>query len=324
MVLDLSDQERIIILLGKVDTGKTTLALLLANKLISEGKKVAVVDADPGQSDIGPPGTLGLGFLDGKVEKLSEVSPVKLAFIGSTSPGGPFIWPTLWGLGDLVSFACRDRDIVIIDSSGLIMGKDGYTLVKSKISVVKPDVVIFLGNERDYLHLIDEFSRYTRVVVLPSPSGVRIKTLEERRSNRIKMWKAYFKNAIEVELAWNDVKVGGFPHFGVGIPLSKTAVQELSFKIGTGILWAEKCNGKLKILTVSYPERGIDAELEWIHIGSLKHTLLGLEGNEGLLDVGLVLEIDERKLLIKTPCTKIGDINKILLSKLRVDEEVFK
>lgn len=324
MVLDLNDKERVILLLGKVDTGKTTFTLLLADRLISEGKKVAIVDADPGQSDIGPPGTLGLGFPENRIDKLSDISPIKLAFVGSTSPGGPFLWPTIWGLLDLVDFARKNRDVVVIDSSGLITGRDGYILAKSKVLAIRPDLTIFLGEEREYFHLIDEFSKYTRVVVLPSPAGVRTKTIEERRTNRIRMWKAYFRGSIEVEFTWDNLRLGGFPYFGIGIPLDRMALQKMSLKFGTKVLWAEEYNGKVKILTASYPDGVIDANCEWIHIGSLRHTLLGLEGRNGLIDVGLVLDIDERRLLVKTPCTKINEVSKVLLSKLKVDEEVLK
>lgn len=324
MVLDLGEKERVILILGRVDTGKTTFTLSLANKLISDGKRIAIIDADPGQSDIGPPGTLGLGFPNSKLDKLSDLPPIKLAFIGSTSPAGPFLWPTVWGLSELVDFARKNRDVVIIDSSGLITGRDGYILTKSKVLVIRPDLVVFLGREGENLHLIKEFLRYTRVMVLPPPAGVRVKTLEERRANRIKMWKAYFRNSVEVEFMWDSLRVGGFPYFGIGIPLDRLTLQRISSKLGTKVLWAEEYNGRIKILTTSYLEGILDVNFEWIHIGSLKHTLLGLETESELIGVGIILDADEEKLLVKTPCTEIGKVSRILLSKLKVDEEVLK
>lgn len=56
-------QARLLILVGAVDTGKTTLTTCLANRSLALGYKTAVVDADVGQSDIGPPTTVGLGLL---------------------------------------------------------------------------------------------------------------------------------------------------------------------------------------------------------------------------------------------------------------------
>src|SRR5918999_822328 len=47
--------------IGEGDTGKTTLVTALANALVERGFRVAVLDADLGQSEIGPPTTIGLG-----------------------------------------------------------------------------------------------------------------------------------------------------------------------------------------------------------------------------------------------------------------------
>lgn len=319
----LSGKEKVILFLGKVDTGKTTAVTILANELISKGKKVGIIDADPGQSDIGPPGTIGLGFPEGKIDKLSDVPPVKLAFVGSTSPGGQFLWPTVWGLSHLLAFSREKRDVVLVDSSGLVTGRDGYILTKSKVLVAKPDIVFFLGDMRDYEHLVKEFSLYAKVELLPSPFGVRVKTPEERRANRIRMWRRYFMDSMEVELAWDSLEIGGFPHFGMGAPLGKEALRLLSFKVGAEVLWAEATDGRLRVLLASYPENTERLNLEWMHIGALKHTLIGLEGGDGLIDVGLVLEVNERGLLIKTPSVRIGKIRRLLVSRLKVDEEVF-
>lgn len=54
---------RPIYLLGADDTGKTTLTKELANRLILEGSKVAIIGADPGQSNRLPL-TLSLNYGD--------------------------------------------------------------------------------------------------------------------------------------------------------------------------------------------------------------------------------------------------------------------
>src|SRR5882724_8235066 len=48
------------LLVGATDRGKTTFAAMAAAILAGELSKVAVVDADIGQSEIGPPGTVGM------------------------------------------------------------------------------------------------------------------------------------------------------------------------------------------------------------------------------------------------------------------------
>ncbi len=320
----LRDFKGIILIVGGVDVGKTTFTTFLANKFFSQGGRVAIVDADPGQSDIGPPGTLGMGFLSNKVKRMSEIPPAKLAFIGSTSPAGIFTWPTIWGLNDLVLYAVSRSDVVIIDSSGLVKGKDGYILVKGKISLIRPDMVIFLGRESDYSHLIEDAQRYSRVKVLPPLPGVRKKSQEERKMNRARRWKEYFSDSIEIDLSWDSINIGGFPRFGVGMPLSKNLLSELSLELGTKVIWAENDDGVLRCMLSHPPEVESKFGIEWLTLGAIKGTLVGLEGVDGLLDVGIVVDLDETRITVKTPCNNVGDVRRVLISKLKIDREVLE
>ena len=60
-VLDVIRKEKgTVILLGATDAGKTTLAKFLIAQLSTRKIKVAFVDADIGQSYIGPPAIIGL------------------------------------------------------------------------------------------------------------------------------------------------------------------------------------------------------------------------------------------------------------------------
>ncbi|MGH7279683.1 MAG: Clp1/GlmU family protein, partial [Candidatus Rokuibacteriota bacterium] len=52
---------RVTLVVGESEAGKTSLVAALGNALIARGLSVAVVDADVGQSEIGPPATVGLG-----------------------------------------------------------------------------------------------------------------------------------------------------------------------------------------------------------------------------------------------------------------------
>jgi polynucleotide 5'-hydroxyl-kinase GRC3/NOL9 len=60
-VLNVLEKEKgTVILLGTTDTGKSTLAKFLVTHLCKRGVKVAFVDADIGQSFLGPPTAIGL------------------------------------------------------------------------------------------------------------------------------------------------------------------------------------------------------------------------------------------------------------------------
>jgi len=77
-----------LLMLGGVDVGKTCTVTSIAIRFYEQGLKVAVVDADGGQSDIGPPCCIGMGILEKRIRKLSEVPLHSLYFVGNTSPNG--------------------------------------------------------------------------------------------------------------------------------------------------------------------------------------------------------------------------------------------
>ena len=65
---------RKILVLGGVDRGKSTYCRFLTRRCLETGQRVAVVDTDVGQKDIGPPATLTLGYPE-VAQALAEVLP---------------------------------------------------------------------------------------------------------------------------------------------------------------------------------------------------------------------------------------------------------
>src|SRR5437773_5789241 len=97
---------RVVLVIGETDTGKTSFTTYLANRLLAENLSVGVVDADLGQSDIGPPTTVGLGRLCPPVERLADAEVLGLYFVGSTSPQGHLL-PTVLGTRMMTEKALR-------------------------------------------------------------------------------------------------------------------------------------------------------------------------------------------------------------------------
>ena len=97
---------RVILVIGETETGKTSFTTHLAGTLLGDHPSVAVVDADLGQSDIGPPTTVGLGRLRPPVERLADAEVVGLYFVGSTSPQGHLL-PTVLGTRMMTEKALR-------------------------------------------------------------------------------------------------------------------------------------------------------------------------------------------------------------------------
>ena len=109
---------RKILVLGGVDRGKSTYCRFLTRRCLETGQRVAVVDTDVGQKDIGPPATLTLGYPE-VAQSLAEVPPVAWYFLGATSPAGHLL-PMIVGVRQLVDTA--RAAYVIINTTGFVTG----------------------------------------------------------------------------------------------------------------------------------------------------------------------------------------------------------
>ena len=76
----------VVMLVGAPDTGKTTLAHQIMTEGVKAGRSIAYVDADVGQSTVGPPTCVGLRWINSEAD-LQDLSVAdELRFVGSTSP----------------------------------------------------------------------------------------------------------------------------------------------------------------------------------------------------------------------------------------------
>src|SRR3712207_9304063 len=75
-----------VMLVGDTDTGKSTLAIYLANIAIRHGLVPSIIDADVGQGDLAPPTAIGAAVLSKQVVDLRDVNTSLFEFVGSISP----------------------------------------------------------------------------------------------------------------------------------------------------------------------------------------------------------------------------------------------
>jgi polynucleotide 5'-hydroxyl-kinase GRC3/NOL9 len=191
-----SQSNSVAVLLGGLDSGKTTLGRAIATAGLEAGRTVAYLDADLGQKAVGPPTTVTLRM----IREPDDLAPERMRgadlmyFVGSTSPQGQLL-PLVVGVGRLLAIAGeRGADLVVVDTSGLVSGVYGQILKYHKIELLQPDVVIGLqrGEELDpILGIVRRFFD-TEVVALPVHPDVRPTSIDERAHNREAAMRAYF------------------------------------------------------------------------------------------------------------------------------------
>ncbi len=193
---------RVVLVIGESDTGKTSFTTALANKLLAEGYQVAVVDADLGQSEIGPPTTIGLGRIVTPVERLGQAEVVGLYFVGAISPQASLL-PTVTGTKTMVEKAFRlGMDRVLVDTSGLIQGELGRALKHHKIELLDPDLIICLqrGTECEYILRPYDLGTRPEIVRLTAAGDARRRSQEARRAHRDAAFQSYFQSAKSLSL----------------------------------------------------------------------------------------------------------------------------
>jgi polynucleotide 5'-hydroxyl-kinase GRC3/NOL9 len=186
----------VVMLVGGLDSGKTTLGRSLARAGMQAGHTVAFIDADLGQKTVGPPACAGFRMLRGEADLDSDavLDPDEIYFVGATSPQGQLL-PLVVGAGRLLATALEEEaGLVIVDTSGLVSGVYGQILKYHKVEQLRPDVVIGLqrGEELDpILGIIRRFFS-TDVITLPVPPEVRSTSVEERAVRREEAMRRYF------------------------------------------------------------------------------------------------------------------------------------
>ena len=209
VALEAAAQASVTLVLGTSDTGKTSLIAHLASALAARGERVAVVDADVGQSEIGPPTTVGLGRVTGPLGRLADAEVLALEFVGDTSPVR-YICETAEATGRLVRRALdAGFDRVLVDTGGLVEGPLGVALKRAKIRAADPDLVLVLQrrDESEPIARALEAAPRPRVVrLVPSPAVVR-RTATRRREHREKMLHDYFARGATIALPTSRVPI---------------------------------------------------------------------------------------------------------------------
>jgi polynucleotide 5'-hydroxyl-kinase GRC3/NOL9 len=192
---------KVVVLLGGLDSGKSTLGRAIAAVGVEAGRRVAYLDADLGQKTVGPPTAVTLRLLGdpSELEPDSMSRPDGLYFVGATSPPGQLL-PLVVGTGSMVRRAREDGvDLVVVDTSGLVSGVYGQMLKYHKIELLRPDVVIGLQRGEELAPLLGIVQRFftSEAIVLPVEPNTRSTSVDERAQNREEAFRRYFSGPLQ-------------------------------------------------------------------------------------------------------------------------------
>jgi len=224
-----------IMVIGAPDTGKSTLAQWLVNRLCQTHQRVGWLDGDIGQTTLSVPATINLAVVDGTQSRLPQL--LATVFIGSTSPRG-HTGPLLDGLRRLLKLALAAKTTaVVVDTTGMVDAHiGGGDLKAKKIELLQPDTIIALQREGELDHILDPLQTEQRFNILqcnPAEAVVR-KSPEVRSRRRQSRFQRYFQSAV-----LQQIQTGALPLFGRNqpAPMSLMALQDkLGFALALGVV----------------------------------------------------------------------------------------
>jgi len=132
-----------VLILGKGNSGKSRVCTYLVNNLIKEKFKIAVLDGDIGQSDMGPSGTVAFALASKAVTDCTN----KLAnayFVGFTSPLRAAA-RTIEGLVLMkAEILQKTIDFLVVNTDGWVAGDVAVAIKTSIIKELRPEIVVGL------------------------------------------------------------------------------------------------------------------------------------------------------------------------------------
>lgn len=319
-----------LIIFGEVDTGKTFFSTYLTNKLITNKIKPSVLDCDTGQSDIGPPSTLGLAIFDKPILFMTETKPEKLYFVGSHSPSEHFLH-YICGFTKLVNYGLKKSDIVVIDTPGWVLGDGGRMLRNSEIEILSAletnYAVILLQRDKEIEHLVRSLPQQ-KVIRLTVSKKASPTSVEERKKLREFVYKKYFSKVDKIEYKFDDI-------FTDRVYFLTGEIVENNLN-NSNVLWIEKLSGFEGLYVVSQKILS-DKEIEFLRKTyntqkirnvvekEFRNVIVGLLNKENdLICLGVIEKIDfkNKKISIFYPKgNNVEDVKIIQFGSLKLTPE---
>ena len=192
-ILGLQKRPIVTVILGGADCGKSSLCTYLLNNLIDGKCKVAVLDGDVGQSDIGPSATVGYALVSKRVAELYDLKLKNAFFVGDISPINA-LSQTIEGLAGMEAEILQGQvDFILVITDGLVNGDVAVRYKVDLVKALKPDIIVALQMQDELAPLIAALE--TRVIVVESSFALKQRTPEKRKTLREMTYTHYLKKA---------------------------------------------------------------------------------------------------------------------------------
>jgi polynucleotide 5'-hydroxyl-kinase GRC3/NOL9 len=321
------------LVLGGVDSGKSSFCTFLTNKMLREKRRVAVLDGDMGQSDVGPPSTVSYTLVSKPITDLFNLYAKNAFFIGETSPSRATN-KVIDGLAILKKeILTLNPEFVVVNTDGWIEGECAVNYKAQLVKELNPDVVFFIQQKEELAPLVNVL-RGSKEVAVESPVSIRQRDVERRRSLRELGYIKYMRNAKVQSLSLSWLKIEGNELFDIcKARMSMKQTSMLYGLLGMKPLHVSEIGDR--ICVVIGKRRWINSDnIKKVEEATRKKVMVTRKGEEeGLLaamydadrkflGIGVLQEIDylRKTLKLSTPVT--AEISVLTLGKVKLDKNM--
>jgi polynucleotide 5'-hydroxyl-kinase GRC3/NOL9 len=261
-----------VLVLGGIDSGKTTFCSLLLKLKYQAGMQVGFVDLDAGQTTVGPPAAFSSVVIRKPYELLQDLTPDSLAFLGDVSPVRHIPLALSGARRVLDDLLPLQPDSVVIDTDGYIGGWHGRAYKLMLIDLLRPQVIVALQRKDELAPIVGALRRRAdwKLHELPVPQAILRKSPPFRAQYRRAAFARYFERAQSHTLPLDQFSFIG-RRLGGGQPMSEARRRYLADQVRADLLHAEMVGDSLHLI-VRQPLS--DAQLE---------TLMTLAGVDKLV-----------------------------------------
>ena len=199
-------QRGVCLILGASDTGKTTLAAALAGRLAGD-ESVGLVEADGGQSHIGPPATVGWAIVDNPVVDFSQLRCGGISFVGDVTPVGHLLQLTA-AVAQCVRQVSIVTEQIIVDTPGLVAGPAAAALWWTVQRILQPTLILAVQRDNELSDVLTGLRNVgSQVELIKCPHDVPAKSPQARRSYRQNQFRRYFQDSCLYNIDLSNIAV---------------------------------------------------------------------------------------------------------------------
>lgn len=202
---ELVESSGTVLILGRPDSGKSTLTDHLIELGVATRPPIGWIDADPGQTHLGPPSCLWGAIVVGPFARV-----VCGSFLGSLSPAGyeSVFASSLQRIRAILQAVGAKR--ILIDSPGLVFGRQAVALHRQQIDLLRPEWIVALDGDGTLASLLHELD-LRRAIRPPPLAQCSPRTLRQRLAYHRRMLAQYFHHGqvVRVPLRGRTVSMLG-------------------------------------------------------------------------------------------------------------------